>query len=132
MFSARGFAKAGYSGTLLDREHAYVFGANPLGIQRDAVLAEGQKEDLSFDTVWSSEGRLTSDGYVVRIAIPFRSLRFRSDVTKTWSVAIGRVIQRNNEEAYWPHITKRIQSFVRQFAAVNGLAEISPGRNLQV
>ena len=121
-----------YLDTFLDGVHAYMFAVNPLGVQRDAVLTEGQKEDLSFDTVWSSEGRLTPDGYVVRIAIPFRSLRFRSDVTKTWSVAIGRVIQRNNEEAYWPHITKRIQSFVRQFAAVNGLAEISPGRNLQV
>ncbi|PYR25531.1 MAG: hypothetical protein DMF92_20380, partial [Acidobacteria bacterium] len=90
-----------YLDTFLDGVHAYMFAVNPLGVQRDAVLTEGQKDDLSFDTVWSSEGRLTPDGYVVRIAIPFRSLRFRSDVTKTWSVAIGRVIQRNNEEAYW-------------------------------
>jgi len=121
-----------YLDTFLDRTHAYMFAVNPLGVQRDAVLTEGQKEDLSFDTVWSSEGRLTADGYVVRIAIPFRSLRFKSDLTKTWRIAIGRVIQRNNEEAYWPFITKRIQGFVPQFTTVDGLAQISPGRNLQV
>ncbi|PYR25432.1 MAG: hypothetical protein DMF92_20560, partial [Acidobacteria bacterium] len=121
-----------YLDTFLDRTHAYMFAVNPLGVQRDAVLTEGQKEDLSFDTVWSSEGRLTADGYVVRIAIPFRSLRFKSDLMKTWRVAIGRVIQRNNEEAYWPYITKRIQGFVPQFTTVDGLAQISPGRNLQV
>ena len=121
-----------YLDTFLDRTHAYMFAVNPLGVQRDAVLTEGQKEDLSFDTVWSSEGRLTADGYVVRIAIPFRSLRFTNDLMKTWRVAIGRVIPRNNEEAYWPYITKRIQGFVPQFTTVNGLAQISPGRNLQV
>ena len=121
-----------YLDTFLDFEHAYVFASNPLGIQRDAVLTEGQKEDLSFDTVWSSDGRLTADGYIVRMAIPFRSLRFKSEQAKTWRVAIGRVIQRNNEEVYWPYITKRVQGFVPQFGTLNGLARISPGRNVQI
>ena len=121
-----------YLDTFLDREHAYVFASNALGIQRDAVLTEGQKEDLSFDTVWSSDGRLTTDGYIVRMAIPFRSLRFKNDQTTIWRIAIGRVIQRNNEEVYWPYITKRVQGFVPQFGTLSGLARISPGRNLQI
>jgi hypothetical protein len=121
-----------YLDTFRDRVHAYVFAANPLGIQRDAVLTEGQDEDASFDTVWSSEGKLTGDGYIVQMAIPFRSLRFMNDRTKTWNVAIGRVIQRESEEAYWPHITKRVQGFVPQCGTLNGLSQISPGRNIQI
>src|SRR5688572_23129443 len=38
-----------YLDTFLDREHAYVFATNPLGVQRDGILTEGQDEDWSFD-----------------------------------------------------------------------------------
>ena len=121
-----------YLDTFRDRERAYMFMANPLGVQLDGIVTEGQDDDLSFDAVWHSEGRLTADGYVVRIVIPFRSLRFPRAPTQKWGVALGRIIRRNSEEAYWPHITKRVQGFVPQFHVVQGLPDISPGRNMQV
>src|SRR3989449_980834 len=120
-----------YLDTFRDRERAYMFMTNPLGVQLDGILTEGQDEDLSFDAVWQSEGRLTADGYVVRIVIPFRSLRFPRAPTQTWGIALGRIIRRNSEEAYWPHLTKRVKGFVPQFNVVQGLPNISPGRNVQ-
>jgi hypothetical protein len=121
-----------YLDTFRDRQHAYFFAANPHGVQQDGIVTEGQDWDLSFDAVWSSEGRITDSGYVVRLAIPFRSLRFANDTAQTWGIALGRTIQRANEEAYWPHLTKRVKGFVPQFGALQGLAHISPGRNLQL
>ena len=118
--------------TFRDRKRAYFFATNPLGVQEDGIRTEGQDDDKAFDAVWSSDGKLTDSGYVVRITIPFRSLRFSKDSAQTWGVAVGRVIQRTNEEAYWPHITKRVKGFVPQFAALPGLARISPGRNMQL
>src|SRR3989449_10415163 len=108
-----------------------MFMTNPLGVQLDGILTEGQDEDLSFDAVWQSEGRLTADGYVARIVIPFRSLRFPRAPTQTWGIALGRIIRRNSEEAYWPHLTKRVKGVVPQFNVVQGLPNISPGRNVQ-
>jgi hypothetical protein len=121
-----------YLDTFRDREHAYFFLANPLGVQLDGIWTEGQDEDFSFDAVWHSDGRLTESGYVVRMTIPFRSLRFPSAPTQAWGIALGRIIRRNSEEAYWPHLTKRVKGFVPQFAGLQGLANISAGRNLQV
>jgi hypothetical protein len=121
-----------YLDTFDDRSRAYLFAANPLGVQLDGVTTEGQGEDWSFDAQWTSEGRMTDDGYVVRMAIPFRSLRFRRTERQTWGVALARVIRRNNERAYWPHITRRVKGFVPQFATLEGLSGISPGRNLQI
>lgn len=118
--------------TFRDRKRAYFFATNPVGVQEDGILTEGQDDDKSFDTVWKSDGTLTDSGYVVRMTIPFRSLRFSTDSAQTWGIAVGRVIQRTNEEAYWPHITKRVKGFVPQFAPLAGLAHISPGRNLQL
>jgi hypothetical protein len=121
-----------YVDTFHDRKRAYLFAVNPAGVQQDGVVTEGQDEDMSFDTIWTSEGRMTDSGYLVRIAIPFRSLRFANHSEQTWGIALGRVIRRNNEESYWPHVTKQIRGFVPQFGDVQGLAQISPGRNIQV
>ncbi|MGH7538870.1 MAG: DUF5916 domain-containing protein [Gemmatimonadales bacterium] len=121
-----------YLDTFHDHKRAYLFAANPLGIQLDGILTEGQEFDISFDAVWSSEGRLTDDGYIVRMAIPFRSLRFANDSVQTWGIALGRKIRRTNEETYWPHLTKRVTGFVPQLGSLNGLAQISPGRNVQL
>jgi hypothetical protein len=120
-----------YLDTFHDRTRAYVFQTNPLGVQLDGIVTEGQDDDYSFDTVWQSEGRLTASGYVVRIAVPFRSLRFANTPTQTWGIALARFIRRTNEEVYWPYVTKRRAGLVPQFATLVGLRDISPGRNLQ-
>lgn len=120
-----------YLDTFHDTRRRYRFHANPLGIQWDAIETEGQGTDNSFDTLWHSEGRLTSDGYVVWMAIPFRSLRFPDAPRQTWGVALARYIPRHDELVFWPYITLRINSFGQQFATMEGLEGISPGRNLQ-
>jgi hypothetical protein len=117
--------------TFHDRQRAYTFSVNPLGIQQDFIFTEGQGADLSFDTLWHSEGRLTPDGFVVWMAIPFRSLRFTPDAVQTWGIGFGRSIIRNGEFATWPYITPRIESYLQQLATLEGLERISPGRNLQ-
>ena len=120
-----------YLDTFPDRKRAYLFQANPLGVQLDGIVTEGQDDDYSFDAVWQSEGRLTADGYVVRIAIPFRSLRFAKTPVQSWGIALARFVRRSNEEAYWPVASKRLAGFVPQFGTLEELRDISPGRNVQ-
>src|SRR5919199_724288 len=117
-----------YLDTFLDRERAYVFMVNPLGVQLDGIETEGQSGDYTFDAVWNSEGHLTPDGYVVRLAIPFRSLRFTPQTEQTWGIALERKIRRKNETAYWPQITRRMHGFVPQFGNLEGMRNISPSR----
>lgn len=117
--------------TFRDQRRAYLFIANPLGVQLDGVTTEGEDDDYSFDTLWHSEGELTSFGYVVFMAIPFKSLRFSSAGQQTWGIAVARSIPRNNETSFWPYVTRRVSGFGQQLAALDGLRDISPGRNVQ-
>lgn len=118
--------------TFQDRRRAYLFIVNPLGVQRDGVANDGEREDdYSFDTVWESEGQLTPFGYVVRMAIPFKSLRFPNAAVQTWGIALARSIVRNNETSFWPYVTQRVSGVVHQLATATGMANISPGRNVQ-
>lgn len=40
-----------------ERQRAYMFFSNPLGIQADGVTSEGAGDDMSFDTVWTAGAR---------------------------------------------------------------------------
>jgi hypothetical protein len=118
--------------TFSDRRRAYLFLANPLGVQGEGILTEGQGDDFSFDTLWASRGRLTPDGYVVWMAIPFKSLRFPAAPRQRWGILLGRIIPRANEQSFWPFVTSRLEGFIQQFATATGLERISPGRHVQL
>jgi hypothetical protein len=118
--------------TFHDRQHAFEFFANPFGIQLDGLNTEGQGDDWKFDTYWKSEGRIIKDGYAVRLAIPFKSLRFTSMDMQTWGFAFFRNIPARNENSFWPPVTNRVSGFVPQFGDVDGFDTISPGRNIRL
>jgi uncharacterized protein DUF5916 len=117
--------------TYRDFHRAYYFFSNPLGVQTDAIYTEGQGYDYSFDTLWANAGRVLNDGYIVFFSIPFKSLRFSHAPEQTWGVALYRVILRKSEYDYWPYVTQRVAGLTQQFAPVNGLENMSPGRNIQ-
>ncbi|MGH3525658.1 MAG: DUF5916 domain-containing protein, partial [Mycobacterium sp.] len=120
----------------------YAFAANPFGIQWDALWTEGSIGtglpgdyngfDPSFDTVWRSEGRLTSHGYLLLMAIPFKSLRFPNIHQQQWGIILNRSIPRTNENLFWPRISNRIQGRFNQAATATGVEHISPARNVQL
>ncbi len=123
--------------TFNDHRHAYAFFANPLGVQADALWTEGpgtieQNFDMSFDTVWNSAGRVTDHGYVIWMAIPFRSLRFASSDPQTWGILLARELPRKNEKSFWPQYSSRIIGRLNQAGQATGMEKISPGRNFQL
>ncbi|MBR7799312.1 carbohydrate binding family 9 domain-containing protein [Undibacterium sp. FT137W] len=118
--------------TFHDKRRSFSFFVNPYGVQQDSKRTEGQEPDVNFDTQWESEGQITANGYVVRIAIPLKSLRFKSADVQTWGIGVGRVITRLNEESFWPLITKQVAGFVPQLASLQLPEKLSAGRNAQI
>jgi len=99
-----------YLDTFNDRRRAFFFTVNPLGVQQDGVQTEGGFNagsmggaggwssgtwsggsiDTSPDYQWDSKGQLTSDGYVVEVRIPFKSLRYSSSPSQRWGLNVRR------------------------------------------
>jgi hypothetical protein len=117
--------------TFHDQRHAYYFYVNPYGIQQDGLFAENGGPDNSFDTVWHSNGKLTGNGYMVMVEIPFKSLRFKPQPSLSWGVILIRVIPRNSEHSFFPPNSNRIQGMLTKEGTIDGLKEISPSHNLQ-
>jgi hypothetical protein len=119
--------------TFGDARQSYYFVANPLGVQLDAAWPEvGGQYDESFDAVWHSRGQRTAAGFVVWMAIPFKSLRFRPGDEQPWRIYLGRWMPRTGEWTFWPHISNRQQSFLQQMARVEGVRGLSRGRGAQL
>ena len=123
--------------TFHDRRRAYAFQTTPLGVQWDAIWTEATSAevgnwDTSFDTVWDSRGKITSQGYVAWMAIPFKSLRFPASKQQEWGIILYRGIVRKNEDAFWPAVSRRVQGRLGQAATLYGLEGISPGRDIEL
>jgi hypothetical protein len=119
--------------TFQDERRGYVFWSNPLGVQADALWTEGVNEpDFSYDTLFHSQGRLTSEGYVILMTVPFKSLRFPSSSSQNWGLVLLRHIPRANEWSYWPRVSSRVEGRLNQAATLSGIESISPGRNIQL
>jgi hypothetical protein len=124
--------------TFHDRRRAYAFQTTPLGVQWDAIWSESTREevngnfDTSFDTVWDSRGKVTDRGFVVWMAIPFKSLRFPATQMQEWGIILYRGIYRKSEDSFWPQISYKVSGRLGQAATLYGLEGISPGRSIEL
>jgi hypothetical protein len=117
--------------TFKDKQRAFVFYASPLGVQAESNFTEGKEEDFDYDTQWKSEGELTDFGYLVKIAIPFKSLRYANVDRQEWGLSVARYVPEFTEFITWPHISKQKPSVIDQFASVQINDRIPSQRNIQ-
>ncbi|MCU1264859.1 MAG: hypothetical protein JWM21_1177 [Acidobacteria bacterium] len=119
--------------TFNDQRKAYILGWNPLGVQQDGITTEGSNTDYSVDIVMESKGMLTSDGWTLEVAIPFKSLRYEAGKDKLWGFHVWRNIDRFNDELdSWVPISRDIPGTLTQAAHLTGLEGISTERTLEV
>ncbi len=114
-----------------DRRKGVLFTVNAAGVQADAAWTENNSPDYSYDQVWDSEGRVTKDGWMALIAIPFRSLRFRP-AGPDWGVVFFRNLPRNSEVDYWPRIAAGVSGVLSQEGTLRGIEGVTGSRNLQL
>ncbi len=118
--------------TFADRRRSYGFVANPLGVQGDDIWTETNGSDASFDTVWDSRGSRTQRGYVVWIAIPWKSVRFPPGEEQRWGIILQRQIPRSSETSSWPHVSAKAAGTLTQEGQLTGLRGLPAGKNLSL
>ncbi len=84
-----------YGGVVLDTRNdgrtGVLFLATPRGVQYDSVTNDATgNEDSSPDFYWDSAGRITNDGWVLEIRVPFSSLRYAGGGPQTWGIMLFR------------------------------------------
>jgi len=118
-----------------DRRGAYVFQVNPLGTQIDGVIVEEQGSgsstdfDSGWDGVWTSEARITPDGWSATIEIPFTTLNFTHSTEVLWGLNFKRFIRRKNEQDLWRAYRRTFGiTKVSEAGELRGITDIGSGR----
>jgi len=109
----RGEANDGISivlDTFKDRTNAFVFGVNPFGVQREGLVVNGGsigKDDfsLNWDNKWYSEVEVHDDYWIAELAIPFKTIRFKENLS-SWNINFYRVDSQYAERSTWSPIPR--------------------------
>jgi hypothetical protein len=115
-----------------DRRRMAYFLSTPRGIQADGMQVEGQDDDDAVDFLFTSEGRMTPDGYEVEMAIPFRSLRFPRKNPLTFGFNAARQVPGTGLFISWAPISSDSGPSIAQIGVLEGIVGVRPGRNLQI
>ena len=82
--------------TFYDRRNGFFFQTNALGAVRDQEIRDGAQLE-SWNTVWDVKSARVADGYTLEMAIPFKSLRYRTAGPQVWGLNFRRVVKWKNE-----------------------------------
>ena len=117
-----------------DRRNAYLFQINPLGTQRDGLITDESRSDSGdgdpgWDGVWTSEARITPQGWTATIAIPFSTLNFMQSHDVIWGINFKRFIRRKNEEDLWSGWRRTFGATkISEAGELHGISEIGSAR----
>jgi hypothetical protein len=127
-----------YGGIILDPRNdgrtGFLFLANARGIQFDSVIDDASgNEDASPDFYWDAAARITSDGWILEMRVPFSSLRYRERNPAAW----GIMLYRNYPRAYrYQFFTTRLprggSCFVCRANKMTGLSGLPGGGHVVV
>ena len=120
-----------------DKRSAFAFSVNPLGQQGDGTITDNTsmgRNSKSFrlddnpDYVFNSRGRVTKDGFIVEVEIPFKSLRYQSKNTQNWGFNVLRYIQHSGYTSTLISTKLGAASFLAQSGKLLNLSGIERDR----
>jgi len=127
-----------------DRRTSYTFGVNAAGVQFDAIQSAATNRrrgganaprdmDPSWDAIWYSKARVTSEGWLVEMRIPYSMLRFSDAKDQVWGIHFTRRNPRLGEQSEWPHVPRnKRDNLIAEFGQLRGISDVRQRKNIQV
>lgn len=100
--------------TFNDGTNAFLFGINPFGVRREALMSGGGNDirgfSLSWDTKWVGDSKIYDDYYTSELIIPLTAFKFKEGETK-WGFNSYRFDTQSNETSTWMKIPQNQNFF---------------------
>ncbi|MCP9762393.1 DUF5916 domain-containing protein [Lacihabitans soyangensis] len=118
-----------------DKLNGMQFGVSPLNVQREGLVSLGEEVDFSWDNKWYSKVTNYEDHWVLEMAIPFTTLRYKvSEGSNTWAINFGRFFMKTNEASTWSPVPRNFKPVNLAFAGllIWDDAPPKPGANISL
>jgi hypothetical protein len=119
--------------TFDDQTNGFTFGTNAVGAQWDGLLYEGGRANLSWDNKWASAVQNYPDRYVVEMAIPFKTIRYKPGISR-WGINFSRNDLFTTEKSAWAPVPRQFPTSTLAYTGtlVWDQPPPSPGPNISV
>ncbi|HEX5856289.1 MAG TPA: DUF5916 domain-containing protein, partial [Thermoanaerobaculia bacterium] len=127
-----------YGGVILDTRNDHRTGllllANARGIQYDAITDDTTgNEDNSPDFYWDSAAKITKDGWVLEMRVPFSSLRYPRSDKQTWAILLYRNYPRDfRYQMFSAKLPRGGNCFICRSNSLTGLENLPPAGDIIV
>jgi hypothetical protein len=111
------------------KRSGYLFDLTPNGIRNQGVFENVTTVNWNWRGIWHGEARITDDGWVAELEIPFKTLSF-DPKNDTWGLNVGRYIGRKGEQIGWTSNNR--ESNPSSFGVVGGMSGAQTGAGLDV
>ncbi len=107
-----------------DLQNGFSFGVNPYGVQREGLISNGGGGGVTtnWDNKWYSHVNRFADKWVVEIAIPFKTLRFKNGL-KQWRINFARNDLKRNENSTWVRVPRQFNIATLSFGGLLNFEE---------
>ena len=123
--------------TFHDKRNGYIFYANAIGGMADSQVTDEGPPNADWNTVWEVRTGEFDGGWIIEMAIPFKSLRYQPGRDQTWGVNLRRVVRWKNEWSYLAQVPRALTTFrgilkVSSASTLEGMQVPSGSRNLEL
>ncbi len=89
-----------------DQTNGFAFGTNAAGAQWDGLMYQGGSVDLNWDNKWKSAVKHYPGKWVLEMAIPFKTLRYKKGRVK-WGINFSRNDLKTTEKSSWAPVPRQ-------------------------
>ena len=123
--------------TFHDRRNGYIFYANAIGGFADSQVTDEGPPNVDWNTVWDVRTAEFDGGWMIEMAIPFKSLRYQPGTDQVWGINLRRVVRWKNEWSYLAQVPRALTTFrgflkISSAGTLEGLQVPSGRANLEV
>lgn len=122
-----------------DKLNGFYFAVTPYGVQKEALIftgSAGADNNIDWDNKWYSEATRYDDRFVVEMAIPFKTLRYKLSETgkNEWDINFCRYSHSFNERSSWAPIPRNFRMIDLNFSGKMIWDDLppSPGKNFSI
>jgi len=119
--------------TFGDRRNGFFFAVNPRGARAEGQISNNS-ESLNFDWdgIWDASARVDGEGWTAELAVPFKTLRFKTEVA-AWGLNVQRYVARRQETDRWTAARRDVWiSNLSEAGRLEGLQRARQGRGLDI
>ena len=122
-----------------DKLNGFYFASTPYGVQKEALIFTGSggvDNNIDWDNKWYCNATREDDKFIIEMAIPFKTLRYKLNTTgiNEWDINFCRYSHTFNERSSWAPIPKNFRLIELNFSGkmVWDDPPPSPGKNFSI